>query len=161
MVISSATRVPGFNLCRFNRVRHPTTYLGPDEAFTMNRDSSNRFNTSPMICPTLCKAVKSSSVLLYRPTKPRTSSRIRFNRASTSRCSRILARYCSNTCSRSLNTGTAGGGGGGTSAAAGTASTSSSFSSSSSSMATSASAAFTSSSSSLFEPFLGSSSSSF
>ena len=102
VVISKATLVPGLSLSKFNLVRQPTTYRGPLLALTMNRSASSRFKTSPMICPTDCNADKSSSVFWYRSTNPRTSSRIRFNFASTSRCSRILERYCSRICSRSL-----------------------------------------------------------
>mmetsp|Transcript_3445 Transcript_3445/g.5379 ORF Transcript_3445/g.5379 Transcript_3445/m.5379 type:complete len:209 (-) Transcript_3445:236-862(-) len=53
VVISNETRVPGFNLDLSSFVRHPTTYLGPDDAFTMNLSSSICFNTSPINCPTL------------------------------------------------------------------------------------------------------------
>mmetsp|Transcript_609 Transcript_609/g.1574 ORF Transcript_609/g.1574 Transcript_609/m.1574 type:complete len:270 (-) Transcript_609:59-868(-) len=101
VVMSSATRVPGLRLLWLNLLRHPTTYRGPLDALTMNRSESNRFRTSPMICPTLWRAERSSSVFWYRFTRPFTSSRIRRSRASTSRCSRILARYASRTCSRS------------------------------------------------------------
>mmetsp|Transcript_29395 Transcript_29395/g.68850 ORF Transcript_29395/g.68850 Transcript_29395/m.68850 type:complete len:270 (-) Transcript_29395:72-881(-) len=108
VVMSSATRTPGLSLSRFSRVRHPTTYRGPLDALTMYRSESRRLRTSPMIWPTDWRACRSSSVFWYRATRPLTSSRIRLRRASTSRCSRILARYWSRTWSRSDCCGGAG-----------------------------------------------------
>lgn len=65
VVISSATRVCGFRVSRSIPRRQPTTYRGPLETFTMNFSSLNFRSTSPMICPTLCSAFRSSSVFSY------------------------------------------------------------------------------------------------
>ena len=63
VVMSSVTRVPFTSLLLSSFVLHPTTYLGPELAFTMNLSSSNCLKTSPIICPIDCNAFKSSSVL--------------------------------------------------------------------------------------------------
>lgn len=53
VVMSRETRVPGLSAALSSLLRHPTTYRGPLDAFTMNRSSSSCFSTSPIICPTL------------------------------------------------------------------------------------------------------------
>mmetsp|Transcript_1610 Transcript_1610/g.2250 ORF Transcript_1610/g.2250 Transcript_1610/m.2250 type:complete len:204 (-) Transcript_1610:207-818(-) len=49
VVISRLTRVPATNFVFSILFLHPTTYLGPEEALTINRSSSSCRNTSPMI----------------------------------------------------------------------------------------------------------------
>ena len=44
VVMSSATRVPGFSLALSTFVRQPTTYRGPLLAFTMTADAQNWLN---------------------------------------------------------------------------------------------------------------------
>ena len=63
VVISNVTLVPFTNFSRSSFDRHPTIYLGPELAFTMNLSSSSCRKTSPMICPIDWSAVKSRSVL--------------------------------------------------------------------------------------------------
>lgn len=91
VVISSATRAPCFSFSLSTVLRHPTTYRGPLVFFTMtgrviiplanmrfahglsvveakgglHRSSSNCFKTSPITCPTLCRALMSSSDFSY------------------------------------------------------------------------------------------------
>ena len=66
VVISRETRTPEINLSLGTLFRHPTTYRGPLDAFTMtvmkmrctqqdynsHLSSSSCFKTSPIICPT-------------------------------------------------------------------------------------------------------------
>ena len=100
------TRVPLTSLLLSNLVLHPTTYLGPELAFTMNLSSSNCLKTSPIICPIDCSAFKSSSVLssvfesqstrtstraLSRPIPTFSTARARHHRQSLSRSPRLFS----------------------------------------------------------------------
>jgi hypothetical protein len=53
VVMSSATRVPCFSFDLSTLERHPTTYLGPEDAFTM---------TARISLPFLCKLYHSGKV---------------------------------------------------------------------------------------------------
>lgn len=69
VVMSRDTRVPGLSAALSSLLRHPTTYRGPLDAFTMNRSSSSCFKTSPIICPTLWAGKRGTGRAQWRHTR--------------------------------------------------------------------------------------------
>mmetsp|Transcript_3192 Transcript_3192/g.4600 ORF Transcript_3192/g.4600 Transcript_3192/m.4600 type:complete len:221 (-) Transcript_3192:186-848(-) len=86
VVMSKDTRTPDKSFVLSTFFLTPTTYRGPLDAFTMYRSSSSCFNTSPIICPTLCKALRSSSVFWKSLFRSFIFVRIPLTLASISRC---------------------------------------------------------------------------